>query len=472
MAIEAKINQPVTVQFALYAPDGFTRLTGQAAIVTTELWRTDASGDAREAATETVAVVELGPGPGEYVALFTPTLERTYTLIIRHAASSADLEETIQVWTVTPSDIGAAVAGHSVIPLDRSPVDTGQIVEMRVRFVEMDGTPFDPSELRQVVITNHDTEQVLFTIGAADIERIALGEYRVFTPLVLASPVTLGDRWYYRAFAGDPERNRAFSLVVAAAVGADDLLVSVERLKRHELKGCDLTDNDGVPLPLETFEEAIREATDELAAEIDATLRPTLVTEKHDYDLSKYQCFGWFQLDRVPVAEIISVEMKFQGSGYNLVFPPAWINTIDPMFATFNLVPQTGTLEQFLVAQGGMGGGALMPVLRPGIYKWWPALFEIQYRAGFDLGEVPERLQKAIALKAAIEILNIAGEMILGSGIASQSIAIGGLSQSVATTSSATNAGHGALILQYERQLKKLVPSIRRQFHGVGMSIA
>lgn len=42
--------------------------------------------------------------------------------------------------------------------------------------------------------------------------------------------------------------------------------------------------------------------------------------------------------------------------------------------------------------------------------------------------------------------LGIAGDLILGAGIAAQSIGVDGLSQSISSTSSATNAGYGARI--------------------------
>lgn len=70
---------------------------------------------------------------------------------------------------------------------------------------------------------------------------------------------------------------------------------------------------------------------------------------------------------------------------------------------------------------------------------------------------------------ASFSILNPAGDLIAGAGIASKSQSVGGVSQSVSTTSSATNSGYGARIIQYRQDIEKDLPMIRRRFHGIPM---
>ena len=57
--------------------------------------------------------------------------------------------------------------------------------------------------------------------------------------------------------------------------------------------------------------------------------------------------------------------------------------------------------------------------------------------------------------------LGIAGDLILGAGIAAQSIGVDGLSQSISSTSSATNAGYGARIIQYQKEIAETVKRIK-----------
>jgi hypothetical protein len=460
------IGQTLTLgPIPLFEADQMTLVDGEAANVVVLVLKDGAVAVIGTEIQAAATVAELGaPNAGRYFVSFVPLEVGNYAVEVRHLGQAVHMQSSIRVDTVDMTHL----AGFAVVPLGRGSIDIGNAVEFKVRFVLPDGTPFEPAELRMVEITNADTNTLLFQIGAADIESLGDGTYRVLTPVAIGEAMTLRDRWYFKGFHG-PEVTRAFTQVVAKVVGAGDLLVSVERLKRHELKGADLRDNQGVAYDLATYEEAIREATDEISAEIDVILAAKLYEdERYDYRMDHYGSFGWFTLDRVPLQSVTKVRARYNTSAYVLDFPVSWVVIVNKDYGQFNLVPEQGTLEQFMVLNGG-NSGALLPIIRRGIADWWPGLFEVTYRAGYEPGNVPGRIQKAIALKAAIEILNIAGEMILGSGIASKSISIGGLSQSVSTTSSATNAGHGALILQYEKQLKTLLPNLRRQHHGVSL---
>jgi len=69
---------------------------------------------------------------------------------------------------------------------------------------------------------------------------------------------------------------------------------------------------------------------------------------------------------------------------------------------------------------------------------------------------------------ASIGPFNIFGDLIAGAGIATISLSLDGLSQNVGTTSSATNAGFGARIIQYLKQIKEQMPQLRRYYKRVG----
>jgi hypothetical protein len=81
---------------------------------------------------------------------------------------------------------------------------------------------------------------------------------------------------------------------------------------------------------------------------------------------------------------------------------------------------------------------------------------------------IPADLKHAIGLKAALLPLDVAGDLIVGAGIASTSIGADGLHQSVNSTSSATNSGYGARVLQFERELKALLPALRAKYKMMG----
>ena len=64
----------------------------------------------------------------------------------------------------------------------------------------------------------------------------------------------------------------------------------------------------------------------------------------------------------------------------------------------------------------------------------------VSYKAGFKKGKIPYNIKNIIGLMASIGPLNVAGDLIAGAGIASKTISLDGLSQSVATCSKAMAA--------------------------------
>ena len=80
---------------------------------------------------------------------------------------------------------------------------------------------------------------------------------------------------------------------------------------------------------------------------------------------------------------------------------------------------------------------------------------------------IPADIKRAIGYKASLLPLDIAGDLIGGAGVANYSVSMDGLSQNLGTTSSATNAGYGARVLQFERELKKLLPALRARYRSI-----
>jgi hypothetical protein len=110
---------------------------------------------------------------------------------------------------------------------------------------------------------------------------------------------------------------------------------------------------------------------------------------------------------------------------------------------------------QIVPGQGGIADvllipGALMPMWS-GRSGRVPGIWRFTYRAGFEIGKLPPDLKHIIGMWASIGVLNIAGDLIAGAGIATKSVSVPGLSQNIGTTSSATNSGYGARIPNLRR---------------------
>ncbi len=256
------------------------------------------------------------------------------------------------------------------------------------------------------------------------------------------------------------------------------LPIDADYLKKVYLFGLDLTDEDRNPYPDEMFENAIYSATSQLEMELDLSLFPIEFTdtprfgreaagppEEHDYESHRYQKFVYLNLDYYPVLEVRSVTAQFPFGTEVVRFPTEWI-TVDKVSGRVQIVPRTAAPGIFLVGTGQV----MLPLLRGAGYL--PNFFYVDYAAGFAPGKLPWAIRHVIGMMASIEILNVAGDLINGPGIARTSLTLNGMREEIDTTASATNAGYGARILNYERQIREKLPVIRRYWKGIGMVVA
>lgn len=246
-----------------------------------------------------------------------------------------------------------------------------------------------------------------------------------------------------------------------------DLILTPTDLKTNFLFGVDLTNDDGEEMPDRLFEFYIRSAQRWLESEIPGlVLCEQEITEWKDYYSNDYQSYAFLKLNKFPVQSVEKVGFQFPLQTSVMEFSPEWIRA-EAVGSQVNLVPTQGTFSSILLSQGG----SYLPLLYTGTL-YVPHLFRIVYKVGFKKGKVPPNIIEIIAMRAAMGPLNIAGDLIAGAGIASKSLSMDGLSQSISTTSSATNAGFGARILQYEKNIKSMLAELKKYYGGINMQVA
>ena len=239
-------------------------------------------------------------------------------------------------------------------------------------------------------------------------------------------------------------------------------IMTISDLKQIYLFGLDLTDNGGNPFPDIVFEWGIRQAIGYIERYLDVLIRPTVFTDqRYDYYRGDYVNWTIIDLREAPVISVEKVAVTWPSNTVVIEFPADWIQ-LRPDSGQVNIVPTSGTLSQVLLT----GGGSFLPLLATG-NDFVPNILAVDYTAGFAEGQVPIEIRDVIGKYASLAPLNIAGDLIVGAGIASKSIGIDGLSQTINTTSSATNAGYGARITQYLKELKESLPMLRRYYKGI-----
>lgn len=242
-------------------------------------------------------------------------------------------------------------------------------------------------------------------------------------------------------------------------------IMTVEELKAVYLTGVDLADDKGKPYPDIMFDFGIRAAITRAEHLLDLEARPTWHTDYYDFDARLWQEWGMIQLDHNPVIQVSYVKLRWPSSSEPWEVPSSWIR---PEYdgGYLNLVPDVGSLAQAMAFSG-----IYMPVLLSST-PYIPRAVEVKYQSGFAIGSLPHDIRDLIGMLSCFPILNTAGDLIAGAGIANFSIGMDGLSQSIGTTSSATNSGYGARLIIFRENLKTLVPQLRKFYKGAGLRVA
>jgi hypothetical protein len=248
-----------------------------------------------------------------------------------------------------------------------------------------------------------------------------------------------------------------------ALLESPSLVWTKEELQKTYLFGVKLTNDQGEDYPDIMYENWLGSAQRTVERELDISLTPkTVLNEKHAFVPQNFQKFGFVNTYQSPIIDVTAMRLKFPGGTLVYNFPRSWI-TFDTGGSTrVQVVPDSSAgIPQILAGQGFnllTFGSSIIPDLIEIDYKW-------------GLQEVPLDIRHLIGMLASIDILNIAGDLIGGAGIASSAIALGGLSSSVSTTSSATNSGYGSRVIQYDKQIRAMWPRLK-QYYGRGVRIA
>lgn len=259
-------------------------------------------------------------------------------------------------------------------------------------------------------------------------------------------------------------------------------IISVDELRERWLFGTtdNLVDNEGNELTDETLQNFIDNAISVLEHDLDVSITPKRTCEEKDYFANDYWEWGYFQLNNVPVIEIHNLRVEYLAETDPQTGEVVPVNVLDVPKEWYRLREHDGLLRLIpnnkfpANLQIGAGGSFFPELFRR--HSHVPQLWSIDYTHGFKSGKVPAAFNMAIGLIAAIMALNIAGDLIIGAGIAGSSLSLDGLSQSVQTTSSAENHGYSAKVKEYQSLLfdpKKggIIEKLRKYYQGENINI-
>jgi len=239
--------------------------------------------------------------------------------------------------------------------------------------------------------------------------------------------------------------------------------VNSQLLRNYYLFGVPLEDMYGNKMEEGMLKHYIDSAMQHTQRMLQINIQPVdIVDEIHDFYAGDMGSWGFMQLHKRPLISVDKLAMNF-GDTQMFEIPDDWIRKYD-ISGQVQLFPTSGSAGSIILTNGG----SYLPM----IYGGWnnaPQMWRVSYRAGMD--DLPEDLVEYIMKRASVGLLQVWGDLIIGAGIANQTISIDGLSQSIGTTQSPEFSGAGARIKNYMDDMKELEKRLKDTYLGINMGI-
>jgi len=252
----------------------------------------------------------------------------------------------------------------------------------------------------------------------------------------------------------------------------EGLLLSPTEMFSLYLYGIKIQAGDGTAFSTESMRFYIQAAQQEIENFFNLKLVYQFIAlEKLTFYRADYWQSFPILFTNYPVNKPISLTGRFNQLE-QISYPTQWLTNTQNSYGQYkrrvSIVP-TGTAVATANAEVILSG--LTTQLGSQHFLMIPDYWDLQYITGFKLDQIPMDLINLTGKLASFGPLGIAGDLILGAGIVSQSLGVDGLSQSISSTSSATNAGYGARLVQYEREIKATIPRIKLVYDEVKLSV-
>lgn len=244
----------------------------------------------------------------------------------------------------------------------------------------------------------------------------------------------------------------------------EGLILSPSELLERYFHGISTCTKDGREISQETLVREILTAQEKMEEYLSVKMSRQVVSERRDFDRMSYYNWGFTRVT-FPIVAPLAL-LGFISTTKQTEFPLEWLSHSvsteeDLLGRNLHIVPAGGAtpLTQSVVFVGITPNAGFLGV--QSIPDYW----DVKYVTGF--GKMPETIRDVVGKLASMAIFAVLGDILLGAGIASQSLSLDGFSQSIATTQSAENSAFSARIRQYAKELKRELPDLKDHYLGI-----
>lgn len=248
----------------------------------------------------------------------------------------------------------------------------------------------------------------------------------------------------------------------------NSLVISPLELQEIYFYGITIQDRSGKTLSPQVYKHFISAAQQEIEKYLGIKLGKQIIKENLDFMGDEFREFGYIQTT-YPVVKPMKLT-GFLGQVKQLEYPSQWLSSRktsdgETYYRRLFIVPAQNA-EVSATGVSVLYSGVLPNIGMAGM-RYIPNYWYVEYCTGFD--RIPQDILDVVGKLASLGLFNIAGDIALGqAALANYSLSIDGLSQSIGTTNSATNAAFGARIVQYNKELKDSLAKLRSYYRGIG----
>jgi hypothetical protein len=177
--------------------------------------------------------------------------------------------------------------------------------------------------------------------------------------------------------------------------------------------------------------------------------------DPYAYHRHHWNAGGRINLRRRPIISVEDISL-WTITGQKIIDLKDWLR-VDHSKGVVHFYPKSGPAGVMRVSPAFLSTNYLAT-------RDYPHAYRVSYTAGYaSAAKVPPELREIIGKAAACKLLNIIGDGLI-SGFASSSLSMDGLSESISTTQSATNAYYGARIGVYLKDIEAFIKANRNKY--------
>jgi hypothetical protein len=258
----------------------------------------------------------------------------------------------------------------------------------------------------------------------------------------------------------------SLTLTIQYAKNSSAILSSTE-LQQLYLTGITLEDQYGNPIDQSTIEFHIEAAQKEIQDYLSVKMMRMAYRENRDYMYDDWIKWGYMPTT-YPVVTPVSLQ-GFLNTTLQIDYPNQWLSAKkqspdeDLYHRNISLVPVQGASTSAIAGQTVYVG--IAPLIGYWGNKNVPNYWEMIYITGFL--KPPADILNMIGRMAATNLLLVIGDIIAGvPGLASKSVGIDGLSQSVTTTASSGKTTFSGRIDAWRKEMDRQLPLLKARYCG------